>query len=197
MQQEYFSVDHQLNMNVEVVEPQHCPTDYAQFLSEMPEAFQLSAQIGLKDQNMFNNLRLLGEVGEQLSQYLMRQNQKIEQVLSYVLQQQDESDLRAQSIQIGGSQLSFAWKQNLSIGQLIRTKLFLPEESAAIFCYLKVDSSKMREDTNTDNEVPSFEINCSYQWLREEDQETLVRASLHVQSQQLKLRSQQRQNQNK
>ena len=69
--------------------------------------------------------------------------------------------------------------------QIVRLKIFLREEAAAIYCYGQVKQ--------LDGSEHGTHVLLDYVRIREDDRELLVRASLHVQSKQLKLRAQERQ----
>jgi hypothetical protein len=67
--------------------------------------------------------------------------------------------------------------------------LFFKEEALAIYCYLRTEKSEPEENGDT------YLCTLSFAKIREEDQELLIRASLHAQSRQLKERSKQRREQ--
>ncbi|WP_427976995.1 hypothetical protein [Agarivorans sp.] len=185
-EQQYFSVSHQLNVNIEVIEQAELPQSHAEFEASIPEPFILAngsqhSLIGLRA------LKQLGEAGEQLLTYLQNQEQKLNRVLSYVLAQQDSPEHRTISQLFGGSEIHCVWPQALAKGQALRLKIFLPEESSAVFCYGEVKHSEALAHSK------EHLLEISYSWIREEDVEALVRASLHVQSQQLKARADARQ----
>ncbi len=60
---------------------------------------------------------------------------------------------------------------------IVRLKIFLPEESSAIYCYATV------------SELNAEQCTLTYTLIRDQDRELLIRASLHIQSQQLKDRA--------
>ena len=67
------------------------------------------------------------------------------------------------------------------MGAKAELKLFLDAEAAAIFCYGEVITCEQVED--------SYHIAFIFNTIREQDQELLVRASLHIQTQQLRKRA--------
>ncbi len=69
--------------------------------------------------------------------------------------------------------------------QIVRLKIFLREEASAIYCYGQVKQLEPSEH--------GTHVMLDYVRIREDDRELLVRASLHIQSKQLKLRAQDRQ----
>lgn len=72
----------------------------------------------------------------------------------------------------------------MAVGQQAELKLFLDAEAAAIFCYGEVITCE-----NTDD---GYHIAFVFNSIREQDQELLVRASLHLQTQQLRKRAQEK-----
>ncbi|WP_406611180.1 hypothetical protein [Agarivorans sp. JK6] len=186
-EQQYFSVTHQLNVNLELIEPNDLPQTKAAFEASIPEPFTLAnpgqhhSLLGLRA------IKQLGEAGEQLLSYLHAQEQKLNRVLSYVLVQQDSPEHRTLSHQFGGSEIHCFWPQALQPGQAVKLKIFLPEESTAVYCYGEVQQSKAIAHRS------EHLVEINYTLIRDEDVEALVRASLHIQSQQLKARADARQ----
>ncbi|WP_432453418.1 MULTISPECIES: PilZ domain-containing protein [unclassified Agarivorans] len=181
--QHYFSVTHQLNVNLELIEDDNLPSSYSEFEALIPEPFILANSSHHHGLLGLRALKQLGEAGEQLLAYLQAQEQKLNRVLSYVLVQQDSSEHRTTSHQFGGSEIHCFWDSPLKAGQMVRLKIFLPEESSAVFCYGQVQGSQ--SVAHSQQQL----LHINYHWIRDEDIETLVRASLHVQSQQLKARA--------
>jgi hypothetical protein len=70
----------------------------------------------------------------------------------------------------------------LAVGTIAELKLFVTEEAAAVFCYGEVIACQQ--------EPNGYHIAFIFTRIREQDQELLVRASLHLQTQQLKKRNQ-------
>ncbi|GDY25858.1 hypothetical protein AHAT_17480 [Agarivorans sp. Toyoura001] len=181
--QQYFSVTHQLNVNLETIDNSALPQSTAEFEASIPEPFILANPGQHQSLLGLRAIKQLGEAGEQLLSYLHAQEQKLNRVLSYVLVQQDSPAQRTLSQQFGGSEIHCFWKEALPEGQLLKLKIFLPEESTAVFCYGEVLQSKAIAHRS------QHLIEISYKLIRDEDVEALVRASLHVQSQQLKARA--------
>lgn len=178
---EYFLVPHRLSINLLPIDEQVLPSNQLAFEEEIPGPFRMASDLAKADASVLASLKLNSESTQSLWSYLEAQNQKINILLSYVLTQQDEQQSRYQTIKFSAGSLIIKSSNNWSIGQNARLKIFIPEESAAIYCYAKV------------SEIDESECVFTYTLIREQDRELLIRASLHVQSQQLKLRAQQRQ----
>ena len=103
-------------------------------------------------------------------------------MMSFILHQQDEPDHRFSTIKLGGGGVIIKSPTAMEIGSQAELKLFLDTEAAAIFCYGEVITCENVED--------SYHIAFVFNSIREQDQELLVRASLHLQTQQLKKRAQ-------
>ena len=126
-------------------------------------------------------LRQLGDHASELAEYLNQQSKKIDLMMSYILHQQDEASCRYTSIEFGGAGLAIKSSDEMEIGVLFELKIFVEEEATAIFCYGEVIQCEEFED--------GYRIAFIYASIREEDQESLVRASLHLQTRQLKKRT--------
>ncbi|CAG9001189.1 MAG: hypothetical protein CENE_03207 [Candidatus Celerinatantimonas neptuna] len=177
----YFSVAYQLNLNVAPLPWESELPEYSDFINAIPESFRLASAGQNRLENIATPLQTLGEAGVALQHYLHAQAEKLNMLMSYVLSLQDDPHKRTHTTHFGGSQLQFNWPEPLRLDQLVEIKLFIPEEATAIYCYGRVKEIADRQQ--------SFNIACEYALIREEDQETLVRASLHVQSKLLQKRA--------
>ncbi|WP_028862932.1 PilZ domain-containing protein [Psychromonas aquimarina] len=178
---EYFLVNYQLAINVELLDTDENIPDSEQFEAEIPAPFRMASDLASIDSHQLHSLKLNNETTQALWGFLQAQNQKINTLLSYVLSQQDQPEFHYQTSAFSAGCCCFdADSSRFSTGRDVRLKIFIPEESAAVYCYASVSS-------NTDNN-----IKLTYQQLREEDRELLIRTALHIQSKQLKLRAAQR-----
>ena len=178
---EYFLVNYPLSINIEKLnENENIPTAET-FESSIPAPFRMASEITAIDAQALQPLKLNNETTHALWGFLQAQNQKINTLLSYVLSQQDDEALRYQTTAFSaGCCLFTCHNQTFSVGQDTLLKIFIPEESAAVFCYATVTA------------VTENQVELTYQQIREEDRELLIRATLHIQSKQLKLRAAQR-----
>ncbi len=144
------------------------------FESNMPYAFKIAGEMAEVQSQSLKPLRGLGEKLTDLVDYLQFQAKKIDLMMSYILQQQDQEQYRENAIKFGGGGVVIEHKQAVEIGQTRIIKLFLESESAAIYCY-----AEAIEQTQVDD---SYHVNYVYTHIREADQELLVRASLHLQT---------------
>ena len=155
-----------------------------QLEQEMPEPFRIAGAIAHVDMSTARQLRNVDEELGVLVEVINQQSFKINMLLSYLLSQLDDPVCRHHTQSVGGSQLSFISSLPLQPGQLLRLKLFLQEEAAAIYCYGQV--------SEIESQPTGPLVHAHYVVIREADREALVRASLHIQSRQLKLRAEQR-----
>lgn len=179
----FFSVAYCLDLNIKPLPDDFTLPSDAEFDSQIPESFKLASPDFNQTNDIANSLKSLGDTGNALAHYLKTQAERLNQILTYVLAMQDDPQFRTSSTQFGGSRLQFEWPILLSTGQLLEIKIFLPEEACAIYCYGQV----------IENDHQSGHITCEYVQIREEDQEALVRASLHAQSKLLQARAKARQ----
>lgn len=177
---EYFLVRHALSINLEKVEDKVANLDQQTFESEIPGPFKMASDLSQADANILAPLKLNNDNTQALWSYLQAQNKKINTLLSYVLSQQDDPTLRHNTIQFSAGALVIEVNDRWSIGDKSRLKIFLPEEASAIYCYAIVSS------------IDEAGCTFTYTLIREQDRELLIRASLHIQTQQLKNRAQQR-----
>lgn len=189
MSEQFFSVVHSLAINVEPLADGFVLPSLDELEQELPEPFRIAGAISHIDMSTARQLRNLGEEFSLLVDVINQQSGKINMLLSFLLSQLDEPTHRFQTVSIGGSQLSFLCHQPLHLHQQLRLKLFLHEEASAIYCYGKI--------TELEQKPGGTLVHVSYSRIRGEDQEVLVRASLHIQSRQLKQRAEQRANQPK
>ncbi|MDA7746029.1 PilZ domain-containing protein [Psychromonas sp.] len=177
---EYFLVQYALSINLHPIDESELPSDQTSFEIEIPGPFRMASDLAQADASILAPLKLNSESTQALWNYLQAQNQKINTLLSYVLTQQDEVQFRYKTEKFSAGGLLISATNDWKLGNLARVKIFLPEESSAIYCYATV------------TEVTEAACMFSYTFIREQDRELLIRASLHIQSQQLKDRAKQR-----
>lgn len=181
---EYFLVEHALSVNLEKVSEQQLPLDESMFEAEIPGPFKMASDLSAADISILAPLKLQNDTSQALWSFLQAQNQKINTLLSYVLSQQDDEKIRYTSTHFSAGSLIISQTDEWVINDNAIVKIFLPEESAAIYCYGQVC------------DVTEQQTRFNYTFIREQDRELLIRASLHIQSQQLKARVKQRENNN-
>ncbi|ALO36675.1 hypothetical protein CMT41_11870 [Colwellia sp. MT41] len=182
---EFFAIEHDFSVNITTIKKEEA-SSFAQFMSRMPMPFKLSTEMNSIDQSALRSLQSLGNSAAQLVSFLNQQSQKIDLLVGYILSQQDEVQYRYQGIKFGGGGIKFIAPTVFSIGQILELKIFLLENNCAIYCYGEV------VEVESANEQFAYKV--TFHFIREEDREILVRASLHEQSKQLqklaKLRNQ-------
>jgi hypothetical protein len=104
-------------------------------------------------------------------------------MMSLILQQHSKQEQTYHSVQFGGGGIILESEGELSVGSIIELKLFLREEASAIFCFAEVIACKPADDT--------YHVFMIFTRIREEDQDLLVRASLHLQAANLRKRKSQ------
>ncbi|MFT5756085.1 MAG: hypothetical protein ACI9LM_000797 [Alteromonadaceae bacterium] len=184
---EFFSIKHLFNINIVQPSPIEMPS-FNEFIDNMPLPFKLATDVITLDQAALRPLQALSGVAGQLVEYLNHQTQKIDLLVSYILSQQDEEIHRHQGIAFGGSGVIFKHSKQRKVGEHFALKIFLLEESCAIYCYVEVID--VVENTH------EYEHKAIFHHIRDEDREILVRSSLHQQSKQLQLLAQQRKQKN-
>ncbi|WP_419227560.1 PilZ domain-containing protein [Alteromonas sp. OM2203] len=181
---EYFSIAHCINANVRPLGMDETVPNEDALEDSMPYAFRIASEMAALEAQAIRPLRNLGDHAETLAEYLNHQSRKIDLMMSFVLHQQDEPEHRFKTVKLGGGGVIIDSKEALDVGTKAELKLFLDAEAAAIFCYGEVITCEQVED--------SYHIAFIFNSIREQDQELLVRASLHIQTQQLRKRSKER-----
>lgn len=190
MQEQFFSVTHATPVNVIPMPADfHLPTLEA-LDAELPEPFRIASAITSIDLVSSRLLRNQNESMHDLVEIINQQSRKIDMIMGYVLAAQDHPEHRFHTLRFGAGQLTYLHPHQghgepPHLHQLVRLKIFLREEASAVYCYGEV---KQREPGEHGTHVV-----LDYVRIREDDRELLVRASLHVQSKQLKQRAQERQ----
>jgi hypothetical protein len=177
----YFQVDDANQVNLKEVDKDAVPQTIAELESKIPALFKLANEMKELDHKMLSPLRNLGDLASDLAAFLQAQSRKIDLIMSHILatEQPDEDNIYCDSY--GGGGLKFTSSIEYPLGTLFRTKLFLRQEAAAIYCYSEViDVDKLPYD--------KYQHTLAFINIRDEDQELIVRASLHAQTRQLKKR---------
>jgi len=186
--QEFFSIEHQFNINIKpLTRPE---MSYQTFLQCIPLPFKMSTDINTLDQSALRPLQTLGSVAGQLVEYLNHQSQKIDLLVGYIINQQDEQDFRFLGTKFGGSGIEFediCVAPSFSLEEQVELKLFFPLENSAIYCHGEIIEIIAPESHDMPNRYRVI-----FTHIREEDREIIVRASLHQQSRQLQEKAQQR-----
>lgn len=179
---EYFTIKHQLNVNVIPLEAHQELPDVDDIIKHMPYAFRMAGEIATLETKALRPLRILGDHAAELAEYLNQQSKKIDLMMSYVLHQQDDLSHRYYSTEFGGGGVAISSDAPFEPGTVHQLKLFIEEEATAVFCYGEVISCETLDDEQ-------HCVTFIYSRIREQDQEMLVRASLHLQTRLLKKRS--------
>ncbi len=183
--EEFFSIDYSFNINATVIESSQLPS-YEQFLTNMPTPFKIASEIKTLDQNALRPLQTVAGVASQLMEYLNHQAKKMDLLVGYILGQQDNANARFQALRFGGGGVIFEANNSklFNTGDYLELKLFFPDENIALYCIGEIISDQVCNDAS--------HYKVIFHHIREEDQEALVRNSLHQQSKQLQALAQQR-----
>ncbi|MBL0675538.1 PilZ domain-containing protein [Aeromonas dhakensis] len=190
MQEQFFSVTHATPVNVIPMPGDfHLPSLEA-LEAELPEPFRIASSITSIDMVTSRLLRNQSESMHDLVEIINQQSRKIDMIMGYVLSVQDHPEHRFHTLRFGAGQLTYLHPRQghgeaPHLHQIVRLKIFLREEASAIYCYGQVRQLEPSEH--------GTHVVLDYVRIREDDRELLVRASLHIQSKQLKLRAQDRQ----
>lgn len=199
---DYFAIEQAVVANIKPL-AQSLPSDDA-FLLMIPEPFLMASEQAVLDRSALKSLAKLGDLAEELALYLRTQAKKLDMMMRYLLIQQDDPTYRQHTYSFGGSALNFISEQPMAAGQTLEVKLFLNGSDGAVYFLATVLESEPHTASqdadssgSTASESTGFMVKAVVSRIRDEDRETLVRASLHEQSRQLKRKAEQRQLQEK
>ncbi|MEE9694711.1 PilZ domain-containing protein [Aeromonas hydrophila] len=190
MQEQFFSVTHATPVNVIPMPGDfHLPSLEA-LEAELPEPFRIASAITSIDMVTSRLIRNQSDSMHDLVEIINQQSRKIDMIMGYVLSVQDHPEHRFHTLRFGAGQLTYLHPHQghgevPHLHQIVRLKIFLREEASAVYCYGQVKQLEPSEH--------GTHVMLDYVRIREDDRELLVRASLHIQSKQLKLRAQDRQ----
>lgn len=183
---EFFTIEHAIRVNFKAVAAGFALPDVDDLGDHMPYAFRVASEATAIDAQALRPLRNMGEHAVELANFLNAQSRKIDLLMSLVLQQQDDPSLAYESVKFGGGGIIVKCDEAYEPEQIIELKLFLKEEASAIFCYGEVIECQQAGE--------QYHVSLIYNCIREEDQDLLVRASLHLQTAQLRKRAKQQKN---
>jgi hypothetical protein len=174
----FFLINHPTKVNISVIDSKQATQSMDEFESEMPYAFKIASELSEIESQALKPLRSMGEKLEGLVNYLQLQSRKIDLMMSYILIQQDDEKKRAEAVKFGGGGFIISHTSPVKIGVAVEVKVFLEKEAAAIYCLAEVIDVEVIDDL--------YHVSYVYTHIRDQDQELLVRASLHLQTSQLR-----------
>lgn len=180
---EFFMIKHNIPVNMRLLDDDFRVPELENIQQHMPYEFQIASELSGIDTKALRPLRRLGEHAVELAEFLNHQARKIDLMMSLILQQHSKHEPTFESLKFGGGGIVIESKNELRVGAAIELKLFLREEASAIFCFAEVIACKPVDDT--------YHISLIYTCIREEDQDLLVKASLHLQAANLRKRKKQ------
>lgn len=181
---EFFTIKHRLMVNVVPLDSDYILPELSELDNIMPDAFRIASEVATVESKALRPLRMLGDHAADLVEFLNYQSRKIDLIMSYVLRQQDKEEHQGQAIEFGGGGVVIAAQAPMPLGQNVELKIFINEEATAVYCFAEVIACEADQD--------NYNISLLFTRIREQDQELLVRASLHLQTRQLKKRAQER-----
>ena len=180
---EFFMIKHNILVNMRLVADDFELPETDDLHQHMPYEFQIASELSSIDTKALRPLRGLGEHAIELAEFLNHQSRKINLMMSLILQQHSKQEQTYHSVQFGGGGIVLVSESELAIGGTIELKLFIREEATAIFCFAEVIACKRVED--------KYHVSMIFNRIREEDQDLLVKASLHLQAANLRKRKSQ------
>lgn len=181
--QAFFMLKSEIRVNLQWTGLTNVPSA-DELLSNMPEGFRLLNAVADIKRTALAPIPSLGKAGEQLVEYLQLQGQKVDLLLANMLLQDDAPEHRHYTSAFGAAGCQVIMESVPTLGAIAEVKIFIERESVAVFCYGEVIAC---EEIN-DAEKNQTRVSILFSRIREEDQEALVRATMHIQSEQLRKR---------
>ena len=177
---EFFSITHSIKVNMKPLDANFALPHVDCLVDHMPYAFQVASEAAYLDVKALRTLRNLGKNASELVDFLNHQSRKIDLMMSLILQQEEDPQFAYASYKFGGGGVVVVCPEPIDIGHRVELKLFIKEEAAAIFCFAEVITCQAQDD--------QYHVSLIFTRIREQDQDLLVRASLHLQQANLKKR---------
>lgn len=177
---DYFQIEDQIRINAEPCNHDNKDVLKEDFLAMIPEPFLMAGEMMHLNASSLRSLSRLGNVADELCRYLQHMAKKMDLMMHYVLQQQDQIECRYFTHSYGGSGLCLQSEQPMQVGDWLQLKIFLAQGEGAVFCLGQVIECRAVHE--------QWLVDVVYRHCRDEDQELIVRASLHEQTRQLKLK---------
>jgi len=174
---EYFQLTYAIPVNIQTGGDWSTLPTEQQFENDIPTPYKVASEMKGLEQTMLRPLRTLGDVIEPLADYLKAQSRKIDLMMNYILQSQDDNDIKLDTLSFGGGGFVLETDQTFALESWVKCKLFFNDDAAAVFCYAKVCQQIETES--------GYKYTFVFHRIRDEDREIVVRASLHLQSKQL------------
>ncbi len=182
---EYFTVNHTLKISLETLAPDTQLPNEVSFEAEIPDAFKIASQFSSLDNKLsLAYTELTQRDLPHVIELLEAQSSKIDLMIQYFisLQKDDGVGVPLVTTHFGASELGFISQSSLPLGSLVRLNIYLDSPSAAIYCYASVTHVKTDEQGQT-------HVTLSYERIREQDRDLLIKAALVQQQKLLRQRS--------
>lgn len=194
--EEFFMIKHDIPVNLSVLDINFILPDIDDLHNHMPYTFQVASELAEIESKALRPLRNLGEHAVELADFLNHQSRKIDLMMSLILQQQSAPDERFHSVQFGGGGITIQTHMEIQTSEKIELKIFLREEASAIFCYGEVIACEPQISTCKESK-DTYHTSLIFTRIRDEDQDLLVKASLHLQAASLRKRNKHKQHDQK
>lgn len=192
--QEYYAVRDALDVNVIPMAADASVPSEDQFLQHVPAVFKLASELQVVDPSAMAQLRSLGNAAQAIADVLNQQNRKLTALIGYLLRNEDDPAHRTQAFEYGGAGVGFISQNPLLEGQLVELKLFLTDESAAVYSIAEVIECTPETTADDASEsAPSYRAKALFRRISDNDRELIIRACMHAQTRLLKKRANERQ----
>lgn len=186
MAEQLFTVQGSLPLNLEFLASDFVLPEFADFVAQKPQIFKLCGALLALD---FKSTKAIKEDGPEYAELVAaveRQNEKINQILSFLISVYDEKFESFETYEFSGNGFSFVapLTKKVKIGSLLRTRIYLLDSSTAVFCYVRIIGLAPAPQG-----LQGQLINTEFVLIEAEDREQMVGATFRAQRHQLRLRA--------
>jgi len=157
------------------------PTE-SEFISEVPDEFQLISQLSKIDMENSPLLQGIHDVSPDICRYLKTINTKIDAIARQVVSIGLTEEVQSHKVTLSAGGISFLSSEPIELGNYLRAQMILYPSCSGILTYGKV----VRCKAVTIDDTEQYDIAIEYRLIHENDRDALVRHVLHLQSNQLR-----------
>ena len=154
----------------------------SEFISEVPDEFQLISQLSKMDMENSTLLQSIHDVSPDICRYLKTINTKVEAIARQVVSIGLTDEVQSHKVTLSAGGVSFLSSEPIELGNYLRTQMILYPSCSGILTYGKV----VRCKAVTIDDTEQYDIAIEYRLIHENDRDALVRHVLHLQSNQLR-----------
>lgn len=153
MEEKLYLVPYVTPVVLKFLEPDENVPQGDDFLKEIPPLFMLSGSLNHLDYSIMKVLKEDGKPYQALGNMLNHQNDKINMIVSFLMEEFSSKEKRYYSKGISGNEIEVFIPQNLqcTISQNLKLEIYLVEFSQAIYAYGEIEEIILAKDLENDD----------------------------------------------